>query len=155
MKKAKTIFMLAIIIILVFGVVYSLIKVIMSAFEEKDLLTSEEIVLVTLDSKILTSYSTYYYVQACFNNLIEGCKQQRYNEVYNLYLDDYLEQYTKEEIISKLKGFVVENRVSALKNVYIYNDLYLLQIDVNGELQYILMEVGNGKQTSYQFAFIK
>ncbi len=155
MEKAKTVFIIVLILMLVFGIVYSLISIITTAFEEKDLLTSEEIVLVTVDSKILTSYSRYYYIEACLNNLIEGCKQQRYNEVYNLYLDDYNEQYTKEEVISKLKGLVDDNKVCTLKNVYIYNESYLLQLDVSGMQQYMLMELGNSKQTSYQFAFIK
>lgn len=151
--KVKNILTILLVIFIVIAIVYSVVSLVISAFEKPDLITSEEIYLHMIPSNLLTSYSTYYYLESCLDNLVEATKQEKYTELYKLYIGDYKEQYTKDEVIDKLKDFKSED--VELEKVYVIDNIYLLEIDLDGLTQYMLMNTDTAKQSSYQFAFIK
>ena len=154
-EKIKLLFTIILVVILVVAVGYSIVKLTISAFKEPDLITSEEIVLHKVNSKLVQNYHTYYYLENCFNNLIEGCKQGKYEEIYKIYITDYKKQYDKKQIIDKLKHFAKADAGYILKNIYYVDEIYILEFETNGEVDHLLMTTDDSKQSSYQFAFIK
>ena len=154
-EKTKVILTGILVVILIVAIGYSIYKLTVSAFEEPDLITSEEIVLQKVDSKLVQSYPTYYYIENCLKNLIEGCKQAKYEEVYRLYIDDYIEQYDKQEVMDLLKQLSKPEDIHELKNIYLVDEMYLLEFETNEKVNHLLMSIDNSKQYSYQFAFIK
>lgn len=154
-EKLKTIFTVILVVVIFSSIVYGVIVIILSAFETPDLVTNEEIALYTIQGNLVKEHSQYYYIQNCLENLVEGCRQEKYNEVYKLYLSDYKKQYTKEEVISKLKKFSSKNVQVVFKNAYVCDLSYIVEYEINGDLQYMLMDLNATKNSNYEFAFIK
>jgi len=155
-EKTRKVLTIILIVILVIAIVYSIVRLTMAAFEKPDLITSVDVPLYLVNGNLVKGYNTFYYVKSCLNNLIKGCEQGLYDEVYELYISDYKKQYTKEEVINKLKQ--LENNVEQikeLKNIYLVEEMYILELEINEQKQYLLMSIGSGKNSNYQFAFIK
>lgn len=153
-EKTKVVFKLVLIIFMMFAVVYSLVLIILSIFREPNIVSSDEVQLYTIDSNVVTRYQTYYYIESCFENLVEGVRQGKLDEVYKLYLDDYKEQYTKEEVYAKLNEFSINNKYK-LEKVYTADGTYILEYKLNSKVEYLFMQIGVSKSESYNFAFVK
>lgn len=152
-EKTKGIFKIILILFMVFAVIYSLIILITSIFREPKIITSDEVKLYTVQSNLVTQYYTYYYIEDCFENLIEGVRQGKLDEIYKLYLNDYDEQFTKEEVYAKLNKFSINNECK-LQRVYSADNIYILEYKLNSEVEYLFMEIGVSKSESYNFAFV-
>lgn len=152
-EKTKNILTVILVIVIVAIVVYGIFRLVASAFVEPDLITLEEVMLYTVNSNLLTNHTTYYHIENCLRNLLEGCKQSKYEEVYKLYLNDYADKTTKEEVLKKLAVYNSDD--VELKKIYKAENSYILEITLNGTTEYLLMAFGNTKQASYEFAFIK
>lgn len=153
--KVKTILTIFLVLILAFAVIYSIVRIISSAFEKPILLNSGKLEEYINDENLVLSYSTFYYVEDCLENFIEGCNREKYDELYRLYIEDYKVQFSKDEIISKLKDFKLSDNSYKLKAIYTINDKYLLNIQVNDEIEYIIFTFVNTKDFDYYFAFLK
>lgn len=152
--KTKTILTWVLIIMVVVAIGYSAIRLVINMFEEPDLITPEEIVLYKVDSNLVKDYSTYYYVESCFNNFLEGCKLQKYDELYELYLKDYKKQYEKEEVFEMFKSYANKENVD-FRKVYKAEEIYILEVYINNDEHHLLLSTNNLSKLAYEFAIIK
>lgn len=157
LDKIRNILVVILACFMLFAVVFSIFRIISNEVEDKDLITSEEVCLYTISSNLVTNYSKYYYFESCFENLIKSCELGEYDKLYNIYMDDYVEQYTKAEIISKLKNIVNKDSENTydVKDIYLVNGIYLLQTEINGQDISLLFSQSIAKNIDYEFAFIK
>ncbi len=161
--KIKAFFAIMLIVIVIFAIGYSIVKTVMAALEQPNLITVSNLAEYTSDEKIVTSYSIYYYYEECVNNFFEACNRELYEELYNIYIKDYAKAQSKEEIISMLKDVkqkitpkdMDENIKCGLKKMYSTEDGYVAEIYVNEDLSYIIFNEANSKELSYSFAFVK
>ena len=155
--KIKNILIVILICFVIFSIGFSLFKLIASSFDQKDLITSEEVCLYTVSDNLVTTYNTHYYIKACFENLIESCKLGEYNKLYEIYIKDYKQQYTKAEVIEILKNLIDVNRQNSyqLKGIYNINGIHLLQVEINGQEKSLLFAKSDSKTHDYEFAFVK
>lgn len=147
---------IAIFAILIIGICISIYKWIASLFEEKDLLTKEEIVIYEVTSNLVKDYTTYYFVEDCIENIVEGCSRGEYNALYDIYMKDYIKNGNKSEIISDLKVTFKSNNNYTVKGIYEIENIGILAIikidnkDVN-----ILFNLNEREGAAYSFALIK
>ena len=161
LDKVKTFLTILLILIIIFAVGYSVVKVVISLFKEPNIITSENINNYIKDENIVLDYSTYYYLNDCLNNFIEACNQQKYNELYQLYDEDYLKQYTEEEVIVKLTNLQWKTEQMdefieyKLEKIYKTENSYLLEITLENKKMYFVFSIGNSKNYDYNWAFVK
>ena len=165
LDKIKNILTILLVVLIAFAVVYSIVKLIISATKEPTLLTSDKLYEYKEKGQIVTNYSTYYFLNDCLENFIIACEQEKYEELYKLYIDDYKKQYTKDEVIEKLKSIPVRHGYNSiddqtqynLRTLYLINNEYLLETVVNGQTFYLVFRVDEtGKANyDYQFALLK
>ena len=144
--------------ILIIGICISVYKWIASLFEEDDLLTKEEIAIYEVPSNLLKDYTTYYFVEDCIENIIEGCSRNEYNALYDLYIKEYKKENDKSEIVSALKSsFKAENGTNfTVKGIYdIEGAGILAMIKINGQDVNILFNLSEKEGAAYSFALIK
>lgn len=154
--KAKTILTILLLLILAFSIIYSGLKIINSLFEKPVLLNSGKLEEYTQKENVVLTYSTFYYISDCLDNFIEACNREKFEDLYKLYIEEYTVQYTKEEIISKLNDFKVNEEVSyKLKEVYSISDKYILNIEIGDKTEYLIFDLNNKEEYSYYFAFLK
>lgn len=153
--KVKTILTILLVLILAFAVIYSIVRIISSSFEKPTLLNSGKLEEYTKDENLVLSYSTFYYIENCLTNFTQACNSEKYDDLYRLYIEDYKVQYSKDEIISKLKDFKLEDNSYKLKTVYMINDKYLLNVELNEDVMYLIFSFDESKEFDYYFAFLK
>ena len=161
-EKARLFLTILLVIILIVGIVFSGIKIVISWFEKPFLLTSDNMTQYMKEENVVTNHSTYYYMKDCLNNFIEACNQQKYNELYNLYIEDYAKQYTEEEVLAKLKKLqwkteeMDETIEYKLEKVYTLDrQTYILDITLEGESLYLIFRTNTIKGYDYGWAFVK
>lgn len=154
-EKIKSISTIIVGCAIIFSVIFCAISMILSIGEEPDIITKDEVKLYIVDANRITDYNTYYYIEACLDNLVESVKRGKLNDLYKLYLPDYVEQYTKDEVYAKLNEFSIADFRYELKDIYIARDLYVLKYELNGKIEYMFMQIGTEKGSSYNFAIIK
>ena len=161
LEKTRVFFTILLMLILIFAVGFSIVKIVMSWFEKPVLVTMDNVSKYLNDENVVTSYSTYYYLNDCLNNYIEACNQKKYDELYSLYMKDYMEQYTKDEVIAKLSELqwttgamdkVIEYK---LEKVYNLENDYLLYITLDGENLYLIFDTDSSREYDYNWAFVK
>lgn len=152
--KIKTILTIILSVIFIIGVIYIVVTLVSNAFKEPDLISIEEIALYKTNDNLIKDYHGYYYIESCLNNLIEGCKKLKYEELYELYMADYKQLYEKQEIFEMLKKYEKAENVK-LKNAYRTKYGNILQVQLDNSEQYLLMNTENLKKATYLFAFIK
>ena len=162
--KVKTILTITLIVIVVFAVGYSIVKLIISAFESPDIVTINNIDDYKLEENLITGYTTYYYYEACFKNCIEACEKELYNELYNIYISDYKKEHSKEEVMAYLKDINSMLKPKDMDETITYklNKLYsldgiecLAEISINKNIVYMVFSEANSKDLSYNFALVK
>ena len=153
-EKTKKILMAVLSAMVIVFVVYGVFILVGNQFKEPDLLTKDEIKLYALESNRVLNYSTYYFVRDCVENIAEGARKGKYNELYNCYIEEYKEEYPKSDIYAELKEFSVEGAEYTIDEIYYANDMYIIEYEINGQDRTILMTM-NSKETSYQFAIVK
>ena len=152
--KTKNILSIILAIFIIFAIGYSLVTLLINAFEEPDIITADEVHLYTIESNIVTNYSVYYYLEDCLDNLVEATRQNKYDELYRLYIGEYKEEMTKDDVYAKLAKFSINDTQYKLKKVYTAESLYILEYDLNGSTNYMFITLGELKDASYQFALI-
>lgn len=161
--KIKTILTIILVVILIFSIGYSIVRVIISAFEKPNLITLENIKEHLLEEKVITSYSTYYNFESCLNNLMQACNKEMYNELYNIYIDDYAKEHTKEQIINSLKNIksmltpkdMDEEVKYSLDKLYSVDNQYLARVSINENIVYVVFSEAASKALHYNFAIVK
>lgn len=161
--KIKTILTITLIVIIVFAIGYSIVKLIISAFEKPVLITLGNIEEYTLEEKVVTSHATYYYYESCLANFIEACKKELYNELYDIYIKDYAKEASKEEVIGRLKNInsiltpqnMDEEITYRMDKLYKNDTEYIAQVSINENTVYLVFSESNDKQQSYGFAIVK
>lgn len=154
--KIKTILTILLSLILAFALIYSIVRIVNSLFEKPILLNSGKIEEYTKEENRVLSYSTFYYISDCLDNFIEACNREEYENLYNLYIEDYKVQYTKDEVISKLKEFKTNEEINyKLNAVYSVDNKYLLNITIGEETKNLIFSFDDTKEYSYCFAFLK
>lgn len=160
--KVKTFLTITLVVIFIFAVGYSLIKVMIKSFEEPTLITLENVAEYAKEENIVASYTIYYFYESCMNNLIEACKSQMYSELINIYISDYLKASGEEKITEKLQKVnematpkdMDEKIEYSLKAVYSTDVGYLAEININEEVIYVIFSEANSKELDYSFALI-
>lgn len=161
--KIKTILTITIVVVVVAVLGYSIVKGILNATEEADLIIPEEIVIYTKPSNIVTNYTTYYYLENCLQNFMIACDKEMYNEIYDLYINDYAKSIGRTEAIKKIKKIsskleISENaanyRLLSAYAVDTHNSLYILEISIAEEVIYMLFDVSAIKGNAYAYAFL-
>jgi len=155
LEKTKNIGTIVLAVFIIFSIIYAIVSWIISLFQEPDLISTDEIQLYAIDSNLVTDHSTFYYIKDCLDNLVEAVKQEKFKELYKLYINDYKEQYTEEEVYAKLKEFSVGNAEYSLNKVYSARGIYILEYSLNGNTEYMFMQLGAEKDSSYNFAIVK
>lgn len=161
--KIKTLLTIALIVIVVCVIGYSLVNVIIQSVKEPVLITLDNIEEYISEEKIVTSYSVYYYYEACMKNFFEACEGEWYDELYEIYIKDYSKVQGKEKIISELKLLnemltpedMDEKVEYKLNKLYEYEDSYIAELHINDNLIYVLFSESNFKELDYSFAIIK
>lgn len=162
--KIKTILTIALIVIVVFALGYSLVKTVIHSFEQPILVTMDNLKDYTVEENIVTSYSTFYFYEDCMNNFIEACEKEKYNELYDIYIKNYKKNQSKADIISELKNVkkiltpkdIDEEIKCNLKNVYYCeNNECLAEITINDNTIYIVFGEASSKELDYNFAIVK
>ncbi len=163
LDKIKTILTIALIVIVIFAIGYSIIKLIISAFETPELITMDTLSKYTKETNVITSYSTYFYYENCMKNLVEACQKELYKELYNIYIDDYKNEITNDEIVNKLKAIremlipkdIDDDIKYNLKKLYYAGTNYLAEIEINNYTIYLVFAETNSKEIDYNFALVK
>lgn len=161
--KIKAILSIALIVIVIFAVGYSLVNVVKELFEEPVIITLDNIEQCISEESIVTSYSVYYYYEECMNNVFEACEGEMYNGLYEIYIDDYEKVQGKEKITNELKLInkmltpksmdeIIEYKLDKL---YVYEDSYIAKTHINDNIIYILFSEGVSKSLDYTFAVIQ
>ncbi len=153
-EKTKKILMAVLSTIVIVFIVYGVFILVGNQFKKPDLLTKDEIQLYALESNRVLNYSTYYFVRDCIENIAEGARRGQYNELYNCYMEEYKEEYSKSDIYAELKEFSVEGAEYSIDEIYHVDGMYIIEYEINGQDRTILMTM-NSKETSYQFAIVK
>ena len=161
--KVKTILTITLIVIVVFAVGYSIVKLIISAFEKPNLITLSNLEDYKVEENLITGYATYYYYEACLKNCIESCEKELYSELYDIYIHDYTKEYSKEEIINTLKNIkdkltpkhMDESITYKLDKLYSVDHAYLAEITINEHVVYMVFNESNSKDINYNFAVVK
>lgn len=154
-EKTKNILKIIIVLFICGAVIYGIISMIINIGKEPDIISSDEIALYLIDSNVVDDYTTYYYIEACFENLIEGTKKDKYNELYDIYIKDYKDLYTEEEITAKLSEFSSEENAPRIYKVYNAGRLYIVEYILNENTGYMFIELGANKNSDYNFAIVK
>jgi len=160
--KTKTILTAILIVIVVFAVGYSIVRLIISAFKEPTLVTMDTLSKYNTNENIVTGYTTYYYYEGCVENLLEACKKEMYNELYDIYIKDYAKKSSEEKIINDLKNIktlltpkdIDEQITYKLDMLYAVGSDYLAKVSINNNTIYILFAEASAKELSYNFALI-
>ena len=161
--KAKNVLTIVLIVIFIIAVIYSLISVVVSLFSKPQLITSENIEQYVISENIVTGYNTFNFMEACVNNFMDACSQQKYEELYSIYIDKYKDTYSKEEIMNKLKNIGdkfnnsdIDNKVEyKLATTYKAGEEYILEIELDDKILRMIFSETIDEQTDYEFAFIK
>jgi len=161
--KMKTILTITLVVIVIFAIGYSIVMLIISAFEEPDIITLDNLDDYKIEENLITGYATYYYYEACLNNYIEACEKELYNELYNIYIDDYKKEYSKEEIINSLKNInnmlkpkdIDDTITYKLEKLYSVDRMCLAEISINQNIVYMVFSESNSKDLGYNFALVK
>ena len=163
LDKLKVFFSILIILMVIFGIGYSIVRSIQISNEKISLITSDSIDEYMVEANRVTNYSTYYYLSDCLNNIAEACEQNKYEELYELYIEDYLSQCTKEEIVTRLKSIkwnlhVMDKPVGyKLEKIYKVNEEYILCIKMEDTYLYLVLKDVSLQKTgsAYEWAFVK
>ncbi len=153
-EKTRKILTTIISIIVIVGILCGVFALIFNMFKEPDILTKDEIALHTVSEKRVLSYTDFYYIRDCLDNLVAGAKKGLYNEIYELYMKDYKKQISKDEVYAELKEFSVDGAEYSIKAIYYTNDVYIVKYELNEQTKTMLMTF-NTKSASYEFAIIK
>ena len=152
-KIAKLIFLGMAII----GLVIGLISMVISLFEKTNILTKDKLLAYTVSKNQVRDYNSYYYIEACIDNMLEALKRNEYDAIYKLYIKDYRKGVSKSDIISTLKDtFKVENGTNYVTHgIYkIDSNVQLAVININGQDVNVLFKLNERKGASYSFALI-
>ena len=157
LDKIKNVFTLILICFIVFSIGYGIYRLISNADVEKNLITSEEVVLYAIQDNELKTYSTYYHIKDCFDNFVKACELGEYEAVYSIYMKDYVEQYDKSEVITKLQNLISKGSETdyVVSNIYQVEDDYLVKSTINGQDVNFMFDISVRGEHSYEFAFIK
>lgn len=155
MKKLKSIFKVIFSIFIIIVIIIGLISMIFTEKKEVDTITSDEIALYVIDKNLVVDYSMYSYLEACFENLIEGTKKDKYEELYNIYIEGYKEMYTQEEITAKLKEFSSDKAICKFEKAYNAGSVYIIEYTLNNKVEYMFMQLVYSEMADYNFAIVK
>ena len=155
MKKLKSIFKVIFSIFIIVAIIIGLISMLFTEKKEVDAITSDEIALYVIDKNLVVDYSMYSYLEACFENLIEGTKKEKFEELYNIYIEDYKEMYTQEEITAKLKEFSSDKAVCEFEKAYNAGSVYIIEYTLNNKVEYMFMQLVYSEMADYNFAIVK
>ena len=161
--KVKTILTIALILIVVFAIGYGIVKVVINLFKEPELITQENLYEYLSEENVITSYSTYYYYNSCFENFYEACQNNLYDDLYKIYIKDYQKKYSKEEIMAKLKSVGsmmlpkdIDEKIDCnLVKLYLSKNKYIAEIAINDQKIYMVFEESFAKEYDYNFAIVK
>jgi len=154
-EKAKNILTIIFSLFIGGAIIYGIVSMIINLGKEPDIISSDEIALYLIDSNIVDDYTTYYYIEACFENLVEGTKKNKYNQLYDIYIKDYKDLYTEEEITAKLREFSSEDADAKFSKVYRAGSIYIIEYMLNGKTEYMFMQLGSSRNSDYNFAIVK
>jgi len=155
LDKIKKVLATILICIVVFSAIYCFVTLVSSMMEKPSLLNSNNLEEYIANENIVHDYRVFYYIDNCINNIIEGCKKNKYVEIYDIYIEEYKVQLSKDEINLKLKNFSLDDVKYKLNYVYKVEDLYLANVTINEEEQYIIIKLNSTKESNYCFAFFK
>ena len=156
MKKIKKFSSIVISIFFVFAVIFSVVKLLLNN-EKVQTNNMTDFRLYTISSNLVGNYSTYYYLNSCFENVVQACKLEEYDKLYSIYMSNYTENASKDEIIKQMESirkYANENKCN-FNTVYYYNGLYIVKYELNSEEKYMLFDLNNANTSSYIFAFLK
>ena len=155
LDKTKKILGILLGALVVFSIIFGAFALLINAFKKPDIVTADEARLYMIDGNAVTNYTRFYYIEDCFENFVKSAQMTKYDELYELYLDDYKDVYSKEEVFAKLKEFSDSNSNYKLKKAYTMMDnLYVIEYEVDDYTESMFMQVGTNKGKSYNFALI-
>lgn len=152
-EKTKKVLIAILSAMVIVFVIYGIFILVGNQFKEPDILTKDEIKLYTIDINRVLSYSSYYFMCDCVENIAEGARRGQYNELYNCYMEEYKESKDKRDIYAELKEFGVDGAEYSIKDMFYADDIYFIECEINGQDRTILITM-DAKETSYQFAIM-
>jgi hypothetical protein len=155
LNKTRNILAILLGALVIFSIIYGVVGIIASLFEKPNIVKADESKLYMIDSNRVTSHSNFYYLEGCLKNLFQSAKLGKYNEIYEIYIEDYVNEMSKENVIAKLKEFSNSGTDCKLKKAYKVNDeLYIAEYEYDDIVETMFIKVGTDKGNSYQFALI-
>ncbi len=155
LEKTKNILAILLGALVAFSIIYGVFALIISAFKEPNIIKADEAKLYMIDSNTVTNYTRFYYIEDCFKNFVKSAQMKKYNELYNLYMEDYKDAHAKSAVFAKLEEFSDASSEYKLKKAFRVTDsLYIVQYTVDDYTDEMLMNVGTNKGKSYEYALL-
>lgn len=164
-KKLNLYLIIFTILMIVFGLLYTIIANIVIYFKKVEPLELVKIKSELVDEKLVRDHNTYYSLGSAFTNLTDTMIKKEYDEIYNLIDVNYKKAYTKASVKDKVDDmvdnkFIILGREGysspiTIKNAYMYNDFYIVSfIDIQGKELYFAIKLDLASNT-YTFTFVE
>lgn len=165
-KKFQLYINIVIILMVIIGIIYFIVVSGIKVFTPGEKLYLKDIKPSLTSDKLITDYSEYYSASTALSNFTQACMDEKYTELYSIMDSKYKKAYSLEETKAKLKEYndnhfkTIDTHdryvsYSNLKNIYFYNDIYILFFtDAKAQDMYIAIK-RNYKENKYTFAFVE